>query len=163
MRKEAVRVCCLLVSTAIILVIAWFSQTHPVVTSPENTQIMFIEIGSGKDADFVIPSPDQEKQILIFLSKCEEKHTIRRELSGGYDVTWKCITVMLSFPNGQVRGVLLAPCENEESDASGILNTSYPASGSIGCFDTICTLQHPKEIRNFLDTVLLQEDEESTS
>ena len=73
------------------------------------------------------------------------------------------MTVMLAFPNGQVRGVLLAPSEDDEVDASSILNTSYPASGSTGYFDTICTLQNPKEIRNFLDTVLLQEDEESTT
>ena len=163
MRKDTIGVCCLLASTAMILMIAWFFQPHPVVASPENTRIMFIEIGGGEDEDFTIPSPEQEKQILAFLSTCKETHTTRRELSGGYDAAWKCMTVMLAFPNGQVRGVLLAPSEDEEVGASSILNTSYPASGSTGFFDTICTLQNPKEIRNFLDTVLLQEDEESTT
>lgn len=118
MRKEVLGVCRLLASTAMILMIAWFFQPHPVVASPENTRIMFIEIGGGEDEDFTTPSPEQEKQILAFLSTCKETHTTRRELSGGYDANWKCMTIMLAFPNGQVRGVLLAPCEDEEVGAS---------------------------------------------
>ena len=98
MRKDTIGVCCLLVSTAMILMIAWFFQAHPVVASPENTRIMFIEIGGGEDEDFTMPSPEQEKQILAFLSTCKETHTTRRELSGGYDASWKCMTIMLAFP-----------------------------------------------------------------
>ena len=49
MKKDTIGVCCLLVSTAMILMIAWFFQAHPVVASPENTRIMFIEIGGGED------------------------------------------------------------------------------------------------------------------
>ena len=107
MRKDTIGVCCLLVSTAMILMIAWFFQAHPVVASPENTRIMFIEIGGGEDEDFTIPSPEQEKQILAFLSTCKETHTTRRELSGGYDASWKCMTIMLAFPNGQFEGFCL--------------------------------------------------------
>ena len=62
MRKEVLGVCCLLASTAMILMIAWFFQPHPVVASPENTRIMFIEIGGGEAEDITTPSQEQEKQ-----------------------------------------------------------------------------------------------------
>lgn len=160
-RKDVIGACGIVLATALLLVLAWFFQVHPVVSSPENTQILSIAIDSDEEqgADFVTLSPEEEQQILAYLSSAKERHTTKRELSGGYDAKWKCMTVMLAFPNGQVRNVLLAPCAFDGEDRFGVLNTSYPASGTAGFFQTICTLEHPKEVRAFLDDLLSQQAE----
>lgn len=160
-RKDMLGVCGIILATVILLVLAWFFQVHPVVPSPENTQVLSIAIDSEEEqgADFVPLSPEEEQQILTYLSTAKERHTTKRALSGGYDAKWKCMTVMLALPNGQVRNVLLAPCTFDGEDPFGVLNTSYPASGTAGFLQTICTLEHPKEVRAFLDDVLSQQAE----
>ena len=68
MRKDTIGVCCLLASTAMILMIAWFFQAHPVVASPENTRIMFIEIGVILRLLAIAQYPKSSESLLDFVT-----------------------------------------------------------------------------------------------
>lgn len=133
----------------VILFYAIYSHTTGLVLRhPEDAEIRYIEIGFSDDfgddnrarrqsnetngTHFFYGDGDlteeQSKEILTYLSHCQEKHTLRRSWSwnGGSIVGWFPIerygmTIMIDTGSG-ARGILLA---NDDICGGGMLNLTY--------------------------------------
>ncbi len=160
-RRDAIGFLCILFCTVGILFIAHFLRPHPIVASPEDTQIIVIHMeGSlrGTENGTWVPTTSEEQEtaqkIIQYLSSSRERYTLRRGIEGGYPADWNCITIMLSFPDGSSRGVLLGP-KDINADNVGIVNESYAASGNTSFLASFaCDLLNPQEIRAFVSDVL---------
>lgn len=158
------------------LIACYFFFPHPVIKDPENVTISSILIQrspsyqEGPADSFIwIPETEEdhalEKEILTYLSQCQENRTFQLFPTNAPLPSWKCMYIFLidasrpALP--QMRTILLGPSQYEEADEKG----QYQKSVNISFLDSVFSkrlynkLNDPDGIRTFvLDALELPED-----